>query len=109
MKTHTFFPLPNKNKKIERINYSDIVYLEGNINYTTFYLQCGKEKMVAHSIKFFEAYLEKRGFLRIHRSYMVNPNYVKSYNKESEVLTMSNGHNANISRRRKFTIEGLIG
>jgi DNA-binding LytR/AlgR family response regulator len=92
----------------KKILLHDVVLLKGDINYTTFHLQCGSEKVVAHSIKFFEPHLEKFGFLRIHRSFMVNPTYVKSYNKENEVLTMSNGHQANISRRRKHTLKDLV-
>jgi DNA-binding LytR/AlgR family response regulator len=84
----------------KKILLNDVVLLKGHINYTTFHLQCGSEKLVPHSIKL--------GFLRIHRSFMVNPNYVKSYNKENEVLTMSNGHQANISRRRKHTLKDLV-
>ena len=91
----------------KKILIDDVVLLKGNINYTIFQLQCGSEKVVPHSIKFFEPYLEKRGFLRIHRSYMVNLNYVKEYNQEHEVLTMSNGHKANISRRRKQAMKGF--
>jgi DNA-binding LytR/AlgR family response regulator len=91
----------------KKILINDVVLLKGDVNYTIFQLQCGKEKVVPHSIKFFEPYLESRGFLRIHRSFMINPNYVKSYNKDEEVLTMSNGQNANISRRRKHTLIGF--
>jgi DNA-binding LytR/AlgR family response regulator len=92
----------------KKILLNDVVLLKGYINYTIFHLQCGAEKLVPHSIKFFEPHLEKLGFLRTHRSFMVNPIYVKSYNKENEVLTMSNGHQANISRRRKHTLKDLV-
>jgi DNA-binding LytR/AlgR family response regulator len=92
----------------KKILINDVVLLKGNINYTIFQLQCGKETLVPHSIKFFEPYLETRGFLRIHRSYMVNPNHVKDYNEEHEILTMTNGQKANISRRRKHTMKDFI-
>lgn len=92
----------------KKILINDVVLLKGNINYTIFQLQCGKETLVPHSIKFFEPYLETHGFLRIHRSYMVNPSYVKAYNQEQEILTMTNGYKANISRRRKASLKDLI-
>lgn len=92
----------------KKIFINDVVLLKGDVNYTTFHLQCGTEKLVAHSIKFFESYLETHGFLRIHRSFMVNPNYVKNYNQENEFLIMSNGQKANVSRRRKHTLKGLM-
>jgi DNA-binding LytR/AlgR family response regulator len=94
----------------KKILVSSVILLEGNINYTTFHLDNGKTKMVAHSIKFFEPYLETLGFLRVHRAYMVNPIHVKEYKREGECLMMTNGLLANISRRRKMgnNMEGLF-
>ena len=92
----------------KKILVNDVVLLKGDVNYTTFHLQCGKETLVAHSIKFFEPFLETHGFLRVHRSFMVNPNYVKEYNQEHEILTMKNGQQANISRRRKHTLKDWV-
>jgi DNA-binding LytR/AlgR family response regulator len=85
----------------KKILVSNVILLEGNVNYTRFHLENGKSKMVAHSIKFFEPYLETHGFLRVHRAYMVNPIHVKRYEKEDDCLMMTNGLMANISRRRK--------
>ena len=82
--------------------------MRGNINYTTFYLQHGEEKVVAHTLKFFESLLEIHGFLRVYRSFMINPNFVKEYNHEQEFLTMSNGQRADISRRRKHTLKKFV-
>ena len=94
-------------KTSKKILINDVVLLKGDVNYTTFHLQCGKEKVVAHSIKFFEPFLETHGFLRVHRSFMVNPIYVKEYNQEHEFLTMTTGQKAHISRRRRHTLKGL--
>ena len=91
-----------------KVLVNSVILIEGNINYTKFYLKEGKERVVAHSIKFFERHLETHGFLRVHRAFMINPNYVKTYNSEKEILTMTNGQTANISRRRKHTLKGLV-
>jgi DNA-binding LytR/AlgR family response regulator len=88
-------------KTSKKVLISDVILLEGNINYTTFYLQSGSKKVVAHSIKFFEPFLQTHGFLRIHRSYMINPNHVLSYNPEKENFIMSNGQKVFISRRKR--------
>ena len=95
-------------KTLKKVLLQNVVLLKGNINYTTFYLEHGKEKVVAHTLKFFENYLETRGFLRIHRSFMINPNFVKEYNEEQEFVTMANGHRATISRRRKSILKHFI-
>lgn len=85
----------------KKILVSSVVLLEGNVNYTLFHLENGNVKVVAHSIKFFELHLEKHGFLRVHRSFMVNPLHVKAYETDSDCLMMTNGFQASISRRRR--------
>jgi DNA-binding LytR/AlgR family response regulator len=91
-----------------KVFINSVILIKGDINYTKFYLNGGKERLVAHSIKFFENHLENHGFLRVHRTFMINPNYVKTYDPEQESLTMSNGQIANISRRRKGILKGLV-
>ena len=95
-------------RTVKKILVNDVILLKGNINYTTFYLEHGVEKVVAHTLKFFEPFLETHGFLRVHRAFMINPNFVKEYNHEQEFLTMSNGQKAIISRRRKHTLKGFM-
>lgn len=95
-------------RTIKKIFINNVVLLKGNINYTTFYLEHGQEKVVAHTLKFFEPFLETHGFLRVHRSFIINPNFVKEYNHEDKFLMMSNGQKATISRRRKHTLRDFI-
>jgi DNA-binding LytR/AlgR family response regulator len=95
-------------KTSAKVLINSVILIKGEINYTKFYLEGGKEKTVAHSIKFFENHLENHGFLRVHRAFMINPNYVKDYNSEQELLTMTNGQIATISRRRKGILKGLV-
>ena len=92
----------------KKVLISDVVLLKGHVNYTTFHLENGQTKLVAHSIKFFEPFLETHGFLRVHRSYMVNPNHVSEYNKTEDNITMKNGQKAFISRRKKRSIKNLL-
>jgi DNA-binding LytR/AlgR family response regulator len=94
-------------KTSQKVFVDNVILLKGDSNYTTFYLKNGNSKLVAHSLKFFEPHLQEQGFLRVHRSYMVNPNYIKTYNENTETLTMENGYEANISRRRKNTLKRL--
>ena len=75
--------------------------LEGDTNYTIFHLENGQQKLVAHSIKFFEPFLETHGFLRVHRSFMINPNHVKNLDQQQYKVIMNNGYEAMISRRKK--------
>ena len=91
-----------------KVFIKSVILIEGHANYTKFYLEGGKERLVAHSIKFFAPHLENHGFLRVHRGFMINPNHVKAYDSEQEALTMSNGQVATISRRRKGVLKGFV-
>jgi DNA-binding LytR/AlgR family response regulator len=87
-------------KTSKKVFVKTVVLLEGDVNYTIFHLEDGKQQVVAHSIKFFETFLETHGFLRVHRSFMINPNHVKNLNKAEYKVIMNNGIEAIISRRR---------
>jgi DNA-binding LytR/AlgR family response regulator len=95
-------------KTSTKVFVKSVILIKADINYTKFYLVGGKVRTVAHSIKFFENHLETHGFLRVHRAFIINPDFVKTYNSEQESLTMSNGQIANISRRRKGILKGLV-
>jgi two-component system LytT family response regulator len=94
-------------KTSKKIFVKTVILLEGDINYTIFHLEDGKQQVVAHSIKFFETFLETHGFLRVHRSFMINPNHVKNLNKNEYKVIMNNGIEAIISRRRINMIKSL--
>ena len=89
-----------------KVLINNVVLIKGDTNYSIFHLNNGQSKLVPHTIKFFETHLETHGFLRIHRGYMINPNYVKTYNlEEKKFLMMPNGTIAMIARRRKHILK----
>lgn len=55
------------------IPISYIMLLKGKANYTIFILRDGREKVVSHTLKYFERFLETYGFHRVHRASMINP------------------------------------
>jgi two-component system LytT family response regulator len=59
---------------------SDIIRLKGNGNFTDIYFTDGAKKMICRFLKHFDEILDKP-FLRIHKSHIINMDYVKSYNK----------------------------
>ncbi len=83
-----------------RVSLDQILYLEGDINYTHFYFQFRKRTVIAHSLKHFEADLLPRGFLRIHRSYIVNSRFVQRVNLLENTLMLVDGTVLRIARRR---------
>ncbi len=58
----------------------DVVRLRGNGNFTNVHTTAGREFMVCRFLKHFEGLLPPH-FLRIHKSHIVNKNFIKSYHK----------------------------
>jgi two-component system LytT family response regulator len=69
----------------EVVKMEDIVRLRGNGNFTDLYLSDGSKKMVCRFLKHFTEILPFP-FLRVHKSHIINVNFVKSYNKGGYVI-----------------------
>jgi two-component system, LytTR family, response regulator len=64
------------------VNQNDIVYLEADDYLTKFYLTNHKKIIVSKNIKYYEELLSKNLFIRIHKSFMININFIDSYSKQ---------------------------
>lgn len=85
--------------KKRRLRKSDIVLIQADANYTTFYLKTGKTFTLAKTMKECEGIFYDANFVRSHRSYMVNIDYLKSMGKHS--LNLENNLTAKVSRRKR--------
>lgn len=95
-------PKPEKQQVIlptlegfEVVKMEEIVRLRGNGNFTDLYLNNGNKKMVCRFLKHFSEILPLP-FIRVHKSNIINLNYIKSYNKGGFV-TMNDGSEIEIS------------
>lgn len=91
-----------------KVNLSELVLLEAEINYTHLHLRNGKKITIAKTLKTFEDILSKYHFYRIHRTFLINGSHLKSYNSELGEVMMSNNYKASASRRRKNLFEVQI-
>ena len=91
-------------KQKTRIPVENIIMLEGFNNYTLFHLRCGKQRLYAHTIRYFEAQLLPQQFIRVHRGFLVNPSFVISYDRQENALHLHNSLVAQISRRRLINV-----
>jgi two-component system LytT family response regulator len=65
----------------EVVNVNDIIRAEANDNYTNFYLTNGKTLLVSKTLKHFDDLLADFDFIRIHKSHLVNLQYITKYIK----------------------------
>ncbi|WP_291114304.1 LytR/AlgR family response regulator transcription factor [Flavobacterium sp. UBA6135] len=64
----------------EVVKMEEIVRLRGNGNFTDIHLSDGSKKMVCRFLKHFDEMLDFP-FMRVHKSHIINLNFVKSYHK----------------------------
>jgi two-component system LytT family response regulator len=86
----------------EIVNIQTIVYCEAVDNFTKFYFETGNPLLICRTLKYFEEVLKDHRFFRIHRSYLINPDYVIRYSKgKGGYVTMKNNKELEISPTRK--------
>lgn len=85
----------------------DIICLEGTSNYTKFYFTSQKPLLVSRTLKEYEDILTEHGFMRIHKSYLVNRAHVKKMDNEG-LLWLTNDVTAAVSRRKKTDVAVLF-
>ena len=84
----TFICIKN-NKKLYKISFHSLLYIQAYGNYLKFFLKNGEMKMVRNTISKMEKELPVHQFCRIHKSYIVNLDYVKQIEGNQVVLTKS--------------------
>lgn len=89
--------------KVRFIKVNEIVSIEGDVNYSDLFLNSGEKIVTTKTLKDMEDLLENdSSFLRISKSCIINVHYVTDYSKkEPYFLTLSNGKEFEISRRKK--------
>ena len=91
------------------IKTASIVKLQANGNFTDVHLSDGSCKMICKFLKHFDELLDAP-FARIHRSFIVNVNYVKSYSKsEGKYVTLHDGSEIEVSATYKDHLFKMLG
>lgn len=91
--------LPNKDG-YTLVKLEEIIYCEAQSNYTLVYLSDGRKMMVTKSLKNYDDLLSDSNFYRIHKSYLVNVDFIKEVKQEG-TLILDGGQTLPISQRSK--------
>lgn len=93
------FPIEN-GFKVVKIN--SILYCQSDINYTKISLNDGSSFILSKTLKLIEELLPNSIFVRVHKSYLVNFNYVIYFNRSLDAyLELSNHIKIPVSGRKK--------
>ncbi|MBC7886984.1 MAG: response regulator transcription factor [Ferruginibacter sp.] len=85
----------------------DIIRLEGEGNYTKFYFADKTSVLTSYTMKNYEDILLNYGFIRVHKSHLVNKAHVINYMTDG-MLTMTDLSKVEISRRRKEDVLDIL-
>lgn len=96
-------------EKVVIANISDILRCESDDNYTRFHLNDGRKLLISKTLKEYDGLLSEHGFLRVHQSHLVNPEYIKEYVKvDGGHLLMPDGKEVPIAHRRRDVVNGYF-
>lgn len=95
---------------LEVVRMSEILYCEAEDNFTNFHFTDGRKSMICRSLKHYQDLLSEFGFCRVHRSYMINLDYVKRYIKgKGGSVILEGGKEIIVSNNRKSDLISRIG
>ena len=84
------------------IKLSDIIRLESSSNYTTFFINNEKSLLASKTLKEFDGMLSNYNFHRVHKSHLVNMNYLKRYvQTDGGYLVLEDGSKIPVANRKK--------
>lgn len=86
----------------EVVNIGDIIRCEAQDNFTKFHLVNGKKLLICRTLKFYEECLVEYDFVRVHKSHLININFVKKYTKgKGGFVTMEDNTEVDVSPTKK--------
>jgi two-component system LytT family response regulator len=86
----------------EVIRVKDVIRIQANDNFSDFHLTDGSKKVICRTLKHYEELLTDFDFLRVHKSHLVNLQYVQRYIKgKGGQLIMTDKSEVEVSQTRK--------
>ncbi len=89
-----------------RIDLTRIVYLNAQLNYTVFHLNDGEKIITSLPLSLYNTLLEKHGFMRLHKSHLLNLHYLPQCRVERfQQLVLPDKKVIPIARRRRNALK----
>jgi len=95
-------------ERIHVIEIANIIRCESDSSYTTFILNNSKKILVSKNLKEYDELLNEQGFIRTHKSHLVNSDHIKSFEKNTGYLIMKDDSKIPVSVRRKEFVLNAI-
>jgi two-component system, LytTR family, response regulator len=83
----------------------DILRLEADKSYTHIHLLNQRPFIASKTLKHFEEMLDEFGFIRTHKSHLVNPKHITRISSDNGFVLLSDGTKVEVSRRKKDEVQ----
>ena len=91
----------NTSNILYKVPCNDILYCVSDDNYTTVYSNYDKKIVISKTLKDVEGMLPIENFIRVHRSFLVNRNYISAFNKINNEIILKGGVSIPVSKGKK--------
>ena len=94
---------------LDFIQLQDILYCESDGAYSIIHFISGSKSVISKSLKYLEDILAHYRFFRVHKSYIVNLDYVIKYSRgPGGTLKLTNGQEIRVARSKKDELLSLF-
>lgn len=91
------------------VEIKDIVRCESDNTYTNFFFEDDNKLLICRTLKEIEEMLGEYGFLRVHQSHLINPNFVKGILKQDGgSVVMKDDKEIPVSRQKRREMNGIL-
>lgn len=88
-------------RSIRLIDISQIAHFESDGNYTNIFLISGEKILSCKTLKRYEERIKSYHFLRIHKSFLINPSQVVSFDTSTNTIKLLSGKLIPVARAKK--------
>jgi two-component system, LytTR family, response regulator len=101
--------LVNTNESLTLLDIFNVMRCEGDRNYTNIFMADKKKYIVSKTLLEFEEMLSKYNFIRIHKSHLVNINFLEKFIKtDGGYIILSDGTKLPVSSRRRENLFRIL-
>ncbi|MCG8578023.1 MAG: LytTR family DNA-binding domain-containing protein [Flavobacteriales bacterium] len=90
------------------VKVSEIVRLESDRNYTQVHLTSGDKILLSKTLKVFDNMLTDQGFMRIHKSHLINTRQLDFVDSKQPCVHLKNGEQVPYSSRKKRELNDYL-
>ncbi len=110
------FNAPDNQKKlvlknldaVHIVSLDQIVYINSDNNYSNFNLKDGRKILVSKTLKSFDQKLQGQNFFRVHQSFIVNLEYILSFDKKNDTITLINDISLPVAQRKRKALVDFL-